>query len=59
MIAVPTPFHEDKYNEVTNSPIPNIDNVEDSIRKIAPYVRPGNLILLESHISSWHNRIYN
>jgi len=48
MIAVPTPFHEDKYNKVTNSPIPNIDNIEDSIRKIAPYVRPGNLILLES-----------
>ena len=48
MIAVPTPFHEDKYNEVTNSPIPNIDNIENSIRKIAPYVRPGNLILLES-----------
>tara|TARA_B100001989_G_C24534767_1_gene463695 strand:+ start:495 stop:1712 length:1218 start_codon:yes stop_codon:yes gene_type:complete len=48
MIAVPTPFHKNINNEVTNSPIPNIDHVKDSIIKIAPYIRPGNLILLES-----------
>ena len=48
MIAVPTPFHADKLNEVTNSPIPNVDYIVDATKKIAPYVRPGNLILLES-----------
>ena len=48
MIAVPTPFHADKINEVTNSPIPNVDYIIDATKKIAPYVKPGNLILLES-----------
>ena len=48
MIAVPTPFHADKLNKVTNSPIPNVDYIVDAIKKIAPYVKSGNLILLES-----------
>jgi len=48
MIAVPTPFHADKYNEITNSPIPNVDHIVDAAKKIAPYVKSGNLILLES-----------
>ena len=48
MIAVPTPFHTDKLNEITNSPIPNIDYIVDATKKIAPYVKSGNLILLES-----------
>ena len=48
MIAVPTPFHADKLNEVTNSPIPNVDYIVDATKEIAPYVRSGNLILLES-----------
>ena len=48
MIAVPTPFHADKINEVTNSPIPNVDYIVDATKEIAPYVRSGNLILLES-----------
>jgi UDP-N-acetyl-D-mannosaminuronic acid dehydrogenase len=48
MIAVPTPFHADKLNEITNSPIPNVDYIVNATRKIAPYVKPGNLILLES-----------
>jgi UDP-N-acetyl-D-mannosaminuronic acid dehydrogenase len=48
MIAVPTPFHADKLNEATNSPIPNVDYIVDAIKKIAPYVKSGNLILLES-----------
>jgi len=48
MIAVPTPFHLDKFNEVTNSPIPNIDFIVDAIKKISSYIKPGNLILLES-----------
>jgi UDP-N-acetyl-D-mannosaminuronic acid dehydrogenase len=48
MIAVPTPFHPDKLNEVTNSPIPNIDHIVDATKKIAPYIKSGSLILLES-----------
>jgi len=48
MIAVPTPFHADKLNEVTNSPIPNVDYIVDATKEIAPYVKSGNLILLES-----------
>jgi UDP-N-acetyl-D-mannosaminuronic acid dehydrogenase len=48
MIAVPTPFHSDKFNEVTNSPIPNVDYIIDATKKIAPYIKSGNLILLES-----------
>jgi UDP-N-acetyl-D-mannosaminuronic acid dehydrogenase len=48
MIAVPTPFHSDKLNEITNSPIPNIDYIVDATKIIAPYVKSGNLILLES-----------
>jgi len=48
MIAVPTPFHVDKINEITNSPIPNIDYVVDATKQIASYIKPGNLILLES-----------
>jgi UDP-N-acetyl-D-mannosaminuronic acid dehydrogenase len=48
MIAVPTPFHADKLNKITNSPIPNVDYIVDAAKKIAPYVKSGNLILLES-----------
>ena len=48
MIAVPTPFHLDKFNKITNTPIPNVDYIIDATKKIAPYIRSGNLILLES-----------
>ena len=48
MIAVPTPFHADKFNEITSSPIPNVDYIINATKKIAPYVKAGNLILLES-----------
>jgi UDP-N-acetyl-D-mannosaminuronic acid dehydrogenase len=48
MIAVPTPFHADKINETTNSPIPNVDYIVDATKQIASYIKPGNLILLES-----------
>lgn len=48
VIAVPTPLHTNKINEVTNSPIPNVDYIVDATKKIAPYVKSGNLILLES-----------
>ena len=48
MIAVPTPFHSDKFNDMTNSPVPNVDYIVDATKQIAPYIKPGNLVLLES-----------
>ncbi len=48
MIAVPTPFHADLLNEKTNSPIPNVDNIVSAVKKIAPFVKSEDLILLES-----------
>lgn len=43
MICVPTPFHEGP-----GIPQPNIDYVLAAARAIAPFVRPGNLVILES-----------
>ncbi len=43
MICVPTPFHEGQ-----GIPMPNIDYVLAATRSIAPQVRPGNLVILES-----------
>jgi len=40
IIAVPTPFH-DGY-------VPNIDYVIDATKAIVPYIREGNIIILES-----------
>jgi UDP-N-acetyl-D-mannosaminuronic acid dehydrogenase len=48
MIAVPTPFHADKINETTNSPTPNVDYIMEATKKIAPYIKSGDLVLLES-----------
>jgi UDP-N-acetyl-D-mannosaminuronic acid dehydrogenase len=48
MVAVPTPFHHDTLNPNTNSPIPNIDYIISATKAIAPFVKPGNLVLLES-----------
>jgi len=48
MVAVPTPFHANRINKITNSPIPNVDYIIDATKKIAPYIKPGNLVLLES-----------
>ena len=48
IIAVPTPFHKDKLNKLTNSPIPNINYIVEATKQIASYVKSGNLILLES-----------
>ncbi len=48
MVAVPTPFHHDKLNTVTNSPIPNMDYIISATKAIAPFIKPGNLVLLES-----------
>ena len=44
LIAVPTSFH----SETADIPIPNIDFVLSAAGSIAPFLRPGNLILLES-----------
>jgi len=40
IIAVPTPFHEGF--------VPNIDYVVSATQAIAPYVREGNIVILES-----------
>ena len=40
ILCVPTPFHEDRSPDVTY--------VEAAARSIRPYVRPGNLVILES-----------
>jgi len=45
MIAVPTPLNSD---DDTENPAPCIDFVLEATRNIAPFVRPGNLIILES-----------
>ncbi|WP_341880147.1 UDP-N-acetyl-D-mannosamine dehydrogenase [Synechococcus sp. UW140] len=44
LIAVPTPFR----NGPNGIPLPNIDYVLAAARSIAPLLRPGNLVLLES-----------
>ena len=40
ILAVPTPFKENH--------IPDLSYVEAATRKIAPYVKPGNIVILES-----------
>ncbi len=40
IIAVPTPFHEGY--------VPNIDYVVDATKSIAPYLKEGNIVILES-----------
>lgn len=40
IIAVPTPFHEGK--------VPNVDYIHAATKAIAPYLKPGNLVILES-----------
>ena len=40
IVAVPTPFQDDHK--------PNISYVHDATMAIAPYIRPGNLVILES-----------
>ena len=44
LIAVPTPFRSGS----DGIPLPNIDYVFAAARSIAPLLRPGNLVLLES-----------
>ena len=43
MICVPTPFHEGE-----GIPQPNIDYVLTATRSIAPLVKPGDMVILES-----------
>ena len=43
IICVPTPFHEDM-----EIPLPNIDYVLSAAKKIAPLIKDGDLIILES-----------
>jgi len=46
ILAVPTPFH---HTDIPNAcPSPNIDYVIAATRSIAPYVREGNIVILES-----------
>jgi len=45
IIAVPTPFRE---GHQANAPRPDISYVEDASRKIAPVVKRGDLVILES-----------
>ena len=40
IIAVPTPFHEGY--------VPNVDYVESATKSIAPYVKKGDIVILES-----------
>ena len=40
IIAVPTPFHEGH--------VPNVDYVKSATESIAPYVKEGNIVILES-----------
>ncbi len=45
MICVPTPFHIHKNNDL---PEPNIDYVLSATKSIAPFIKSGDLIILES-----------
>lgn len=46
ILAVPTPFHHN--DDPAACPAPNIDYVISAARSIAPYVREGNIVILES-----------
>lgn len=45
IIAVPTPFYPSTSGA---NPVPNISYVIDATKAIAPYIKPGNTIILES-----------
>jgi len=56
IIAVPTPFHQPStinqlpstINYQLSTPIPNIDYVISATKSIAPYVKEGDIVILES-----------
>ncbi len=45
IISVPTPFYKGQEGEI---PKPNIEYVISAVRSIAPYVKSGNIVILES-----------
>lgn len=45
IIAVPTPFHSTIQ---ADTPKPNINYVKDAIKSIAPFLKKGDLVILES-----------
>jgi UDP-N-acetyl-D-mannosaminuronic acid dehydrogenase len=45
IIAVPTPFYKDQH---TQDPVPNLNYITEATRAISPFVREGNLVILES-----------
>ena len=45
LIAVPTPFKENTKDE---NPIPDLKFVESAIRNIAPFLKKGNIVIIES-----------
>ena len=50
LIAVPTPFHEDQYGEYDGRKyrLADMRAVESATEAILPYLRKGNLVILES-----------
>ena len=46
MLCVPTPFHPLKPG--SDTPEPNVDYVVSAAKAVAPFVRPGNSVILES-----------
>ena len=50
IIAVPTPFHQNRQGEFSGCfyKLADMQAVESASRAILPYLRPGNLVVLES-----------
>jgi len=48
IIAVPTPFRKLPTNSIESIPSPNMDYVISAAKSIAPYLKEGNIIILES-----------
>lgn len=46
ILAVPTPFHH--THDLDSIPKPNLDYVVQATKSIAPYVKDGNIVILES-----------
>jgi len=46
ILCVPTPLHREF--EANETPGPNLDFVLDATKSIAPFVQPGNIVILES-----------
>ena len=48
IIAVPTPLKEVTGEEEPKTPTPDVSFVEDATQSISPFVKKGNLVILES-----------